>query len=78
MNSITTETRAVNDRVIRCDRLAEYVGKSGQRSQYPLREGMEAPASITMTSGEVRELRVVVRVTSGAQFAIGTATAVAS
>lgn len=63
-------------KVIRCDRIATYSGPSGQASQYPLREGMEAPASITMRSGEVRELRVVVRVTSGAQFAIGTATAV--
>lgn len=41
------------------DRTATYVGASGRASTYPLRKGAEAPRSLTMASGEVRELRMV-------------------
>jgi hypothetical protein len=42
-----------------CDRIATYVGASGLASTYPIRAGVEAPASVTMTSGEVRPLVMV-------------------
>ena len=40
-------------------RIAIYIGASGRRSTYPLRDGCEAPTQITAPSGELRALHMV-------------------
>lgn len=44
------------------DRTATYIGASGRSSTWPLRIGQEAPASVTMPSGEVRALVMIAHV----------------